>query len=499
MTGGHGGRSIGGVKHRTIGLLIVVGLVAGCGSGAANKAGGSSTPLVLRLANSNNSDQPDTDTIEHFAAQVRERSGGSLRIRITYLAAGSSSPYVETKTIDAVKRGRFDLGWIGARAWDLNGIKSFRALQAPFLITSIRLLNRVVASPLAGEMIGSLTKNGGVVGLALLPDFLRHPVGMGRAFVKPRDFVGARIRIQPSRVTTAVIRALGARPVSISNDDIGLAIDQKRVDAQEVSMLNSPGGSVATENVVFFGKALTLFANRDAYRRLSDDQRRVIRDAAADTLRFALAHHPPDSDIAKGYCFDRRRIVFATAADVNVLVRKEHPVYRWLESDPQTKRFIEQIEAMKRTTAPDPTVTSATIPAACRRSQQAAQALGSPRQASLVNGTYRWVITRADAEKYWHAPPRPGGDTFPIIGTATLRNGTWRLAGADHDHGTYTIRGNRIRFVWPRVASILVFRFTRDPNGTIHLRPVLPMDAGDQFIWSSQAWRRIGPPTQTER
>jgi hypothetical protein len=184
---------------------------------------------------------------------------------------------------------------------------------------------------------------------------------------------------------------------------------------------------------------------------------------------------------------------------VKVLIRKERPVYRWLESDPQTKRFIEQIAALKRTTPSDPAATSATIPAACRRSEQPAQARGPSRPASLVNGTYRWVITRADAVKYWHAPPRPGGDTFPIVGTATLRDGRWRFAGPDHDHGTYTIRGDRIRFVWPRVASVLVFRFRRDRTGTLHLRPVLPMDTGDQFIWSSQAWQRIGPPTKTER
>lgn len=477
---------------RTIGLLVAVSLLAGCGSGAANKAGGSNAPLVLRLGDSNNSDQPDTDTIEHFAAQVRERSGGAVRVKITYLAAGSATPYVESRTIDAVRHGRYDLGWVGARAWDLNGVTSFRALQAPFLITSMRLLNRVVTSSLAREMLDSLSVRD-VDGLALVPDFLRHPVGMGRAFVTPKDFVGARIRIQPSRVTAAVIRALGARPVAISNDQIGFAIEQKRVDAQEVALLNSPGGSVATENVVFFGKALTLFANHDAYERLTDDQRRVIRDAAVDAVRYALAHHPPDSDLAKGYCYDRRRIVLATPADLAVLIREEQPVYRWLEADAQTKRFIEQIQTWKRKTPPDPTTTSATIPAACRRAQQPAQAVGPAHPTSLLNGTYRWVITKPEGQ------PRPGGDTFPIVGTAILRNGSWRFASPEHDDGTYTIRGDRIRFAWPRVNSILVFQFTREQNGTLHLKPILPMDSGDQFIWSSQPWRRIGPPTDTAR
>src|SRR5207248_585729 len=127
--------------------------------------------------------------------------------------------------------------------------------------------------------------------------------------------------------------------------------------------------------------------------------------------------------------------------------------------DLQTKRFIDQIEALKRTTPSDPTTTSASIPAACRRGQQPAQAVGTRRPASLLDGTYRWVITLADAKAYWHAPPRPGGDTFPIIGTAVLQNGSWNFASPERDEGTYTIRGNRIRFVWPRVASILVFEF----------------------------------------
>src|SRR3954451_7064977 len=115
-------RSIGRVAPRSVAFVLAAGLLAGCGSGAANKAGGSSTPVVLRLADSNNSDQPDTGALEYFAAQVAKRSGGSLRVRITYRAAGSATPYVEERTIGAVQAGRFDLGWIGARAWDEVGV-----------------------------------------------------------------------------------------------------------------------------------------------------------------------------------------------------------------------------------------------------------------------------------------------------------------------------------------------------------------------------------------
>src|SRR5690348_4029491 len=111
--------------------LVVVAsaaLLAGCTSGAANKAGGSQTPRVLTVGDSDSSDQPDTAAIQHFAAQVDKLSHGSLRIRIVYGAGGSETPYVEERVIRAVKAGHFDLGWIGARAWDEVGVTSFRAL-----------------------------------------------------------------------------------------------------------------------------------------------------------------------------------------------------------------------------------------------------------------------------------------------------------------------------------------------------------------------------------
>ena len=479
---------------RIVALVLAAGLLAGCGSGAADKAGGSSTPVVLRLADSNNSDQPDTGTLEYFAAQVAKRSGGSLRIRITYLAAGSATPRVEERTIAAVRARRFDLGWIGARAWDEVGVNSFRALQAPFLITSKQLLDRVVTSPIADEMLASLARKN-VVGVALVPDYLRHPAGMGRPLVSPADFHGARIRIQPSRVSAALIRALGAVPVTISNSQIGYAIDQKRIDGQEVAMLSNPGGSVLTGNTVLFAKALTLFANHASYDRLTAEQRRLLRDAAAATVHHAVAHNPTDAQIAEHFCFDRRRILLATPTELATLAREAQPVYRMLEADPQTRRFIKQIRAWKHTTPSDPTMS---IPAGCRQKQRPAQAAGPLRASSLLDGTYRWVLTRDDAHRYWGQQLNPG-DTYPLIGTATLRRGTWRLAGADGDRGTYAIRGNRIRFDWPRVASVLVFTFTRDGDGTLHLKPVLPMDPGDQFVWASKPWQRIAAPTETAR
>ena len=153
-----------------VSALAVLAL-AGCGSGAANKAGATASTTVLRLADSDNLDQPSVVPVEHFAAEVRKRSGGSLRVQIVFEAAGKSTPRVESKTIGMVRAGHYDLGVVGARAWDLSGDKSFRAIQAPFLIDSENLLDRVLASPIASSMLQSLSGQG-LTGLGLVPEYL---------------------------------------------------------------------------------------------------------------------------------------------------------------------------------------------------------------------------------------------------------------------------------------------------------------------------------------
>jgi hypothetical protein len=227
------------------------------------------------------------------------------------------------------------------------------------------------------------------------------------------------------------------------------------------------------------------------FDRLGDADRRALRAAAADTVRFAAANNPTDHDAALSVCSDGRRILLATTKDRAALARATAPVYRWLERDAQTRTFIARIRSLARTTPPDPPLD---LPAACSVPFDARRAFGPRRPASLLDGTYRWVITRAEAEAAG-VGPKPG-DVFPMISTAVLRNGTWQSSGPDHDGGTFSIHGSTATFVWPRTAIVLSYRFTREARGTIRWTPVLPMDLGDRFVWASQPWRRIGPPTR---
>jgi hypothetical protein len=77
----------------------------------------------------------------------------------------------------------------------------------------------------------------------------------------------------------------------------------------------------------------------------------------------------------------------------------------------------------------------------------------------------------------------------------TLRNGKWQIGeGSDGSAGTYKVTGNRIAFSWTN--AVLIFTFSRDRDGTLHLTPDRSVERGDRFVWSSEPWRRIGPPVR---
>jgi TRAP-type C4-dicarboxylate transport system substrate-binding protein len=473
------------ITHRPLLAVLVAALIAvlpaGCAlDSRADKAGGSRAPVVLRLAVASAADDTDAPSARFFASRVAELSGKSLRVQVVFNAAGSQVSDTEAQVARMVRDGRFDLGWIGSRAWDGLGLTSFQALQAPFLVTSQALLNRIATGPLAPRMLAGLKRHR-LVGLALVPGGLRHPIGVQHPLASLADFAGARVRVIPSRATDALIRALGATPVHLSGDAVDDAMGRREIDGTEHSLGGTwAGGRYLTGNVTFFAEASTLFAGQRAYDRLDGDQRAAIERAAQQTVAHVAAHPLPESRLVRRYC-EGGRVVTASRDDVTALTRAAQPVYADLERNASTRAFIASIRELKATTP----VARITAPPGC--AQEIPTARGRRGSASVLNGTYRWRLTKAGAT----AAGNPNDPDIGMVMVMTLRDGKWR--GGDST-GSYTIVGNRIVFDWRQMASTLTFTFRRRANGDLDIKPVLPMDRGDQFNWASERWLRVGRP-----
>ena len=471
---------------------------AGCSrddDGGGDKAGGSSAPTVLRLAAADDADQPDARFVRRFASQVAKLSGGSVRVRVTWDAAGQQSADYEAGIARLVRDGEFALGWMGARSWDRLGVRSFQALQAPFLVTDHALLGRVTAGPLGARMLAGLDSED-LVGLALVPDRLRYPFGARRALASPDDFAGARVRVFPSRATDALIRALGATPVHISGDDVAAAVADGEIDGVEAALgTNSPdeGENVLTTNLPLFPKTFTLFAGRDAYDGLDDDQRAAIRRAARQTAVYAAAHPLSEAELMREFCASGPPVSAAPASrdDIAALERAARPVYAELKRDSRTRALIAAIRKLKLTI---PASTEGPLPECANETPSTS---GRERPASTLNGTYHWRVTSERARTVARiVGSTPLAEDVGTIGKMTLRNGGWVLGDTDPEDysGTFEIIGNRLVFDWS--GETLTFSFKRTAGGDIDLEPIPPMHPGDAVVWAGGVWRLVGPPVR---
>lgn len=476
----------------SLAVLLAAVVLAGCSlsdddDAASDKAGGSDAPVVLRLAYAYKprEGQPDEPALRYFAGRVAELSDGGVRVRISFNAAGEDVPGTEARVARMVRRGDFDLGWVAARVWDQLGVESFQALQAPFLITDYALLGRVAQGPLAGEMLAGL-KPLDLTGLALVPELLRHPAGR-KALVSLDDFDGVRIRDIPSAATDSLLAALGATPVHVANAKFGSEVASGRIHGAELPTSRARQGWTVAANVTFFGKANTVVANTDALDELTEDQRQVLRAAAEETVQHVVDDPPSERVMARQFCA-MGRVVLANPAQLAELRRAARPVYEQLERDAHTRSLIAQIRAMKRS-GPE----AAPPAVACGRSEPPGEAATrEARSPSDFDGTYRWQLTAEGARR----AGMPDDPEIGSVSTMTLSGGRWLLGTDPHYSGTFEVSGDRLIFDWPSEGYALTFTFKRDQNGSLDIKPVLPMDRGDQFVWASEPWRRVGPPVR---
>ena len=329
--------------------------VAGCFPGSSERVGGQRAPetRVLTMLDpfSNGTE------LTEFAGEVARQSRGALRIRI--VRGTHKGPDYEAATIRDMQHGRADLAFAGSRAWDAFGVHGLRALNAPLLIDSYPLQERVLESDLAEPMLEELQPLG-LVGIGILPGAIRRPLGIEHRLAAPSDFSGLTIGVQQSRVADATMRALGAHPrrfpSSIRSVD-GLGGLEHRVGSIDSEGLDVEGSHLMT-NVDLWPRPIVVFAAGPSYTRLSEDERRILRTAAANALPKKLSADRSFETESAGNICRKGRATFASAtpAELRALRRAVEPVYRQLERDPTTRAAIEEIEGLKRQLAEPPAV-----------------------------------------------------------------------------------------------------------------------------------------------
>jgi TRAP-type C4-dicarboxylate transport system substrate-binding protein len=400
---------------------------AGCSGGT--KAGGQEQPhaVVLTIANH----EGDDHDLAEYVAAVSRLSHHSIRL-VPRNQWRSGDPDYDRGTLADVRAGKVDLAKIAVRSYDELGVEKLQALEAPFLVDSFGLEQKVLSSRLPDRMLPAISDLG-VQGLAILPGELMRPFGLERRLLGPSDYRGGIIGITSSLVPRLTFERLGATPRPYPAGELtpwrftGAELDLYTLGEGNFAVF---GRSSVTANVAFWPQAFTVVGSSRVLAKLTPQQRKVLRRAGRDALAPMIARMRAEDRAEAGVLCRRDHIAFAgaTPSQLAALGAAVRRVYTRLGRNPASRSLIGEIRAMKRHAPVDAALR-------CPPSQP------PTRARTLFDGTWEMTASRARASEvdagHYRMVLRRGSVSFSF---SSPYSSGW------HATGVFSVRGNKIRF-----------------------------------------------------
>ena len=395
----------------------------------------------------------------------------------------SGDPQAPTAILDAVKAGKFDLGWGGG-----GDGTSFKPLLAPFLIDSYELETKVLESPIAGDALAGMDSSG-VVGIGIQPGPLKLLSGSAHAYLRPEDFAGATVAIGPEDLTADTLKALGATTKVIAG---GGSLDgADAVEAQLQAIIGNHFQNAMRYtgvNVVLRPRPVVYYANPSTFHALTEKQQQALRLAAQQTAAAALGNLSQVEDAAfAALCANGSDMAVASSADLASLRAAVQPVYDSLNKDPATASAIASIESMK---AQLPARAPAHgCPAAA--ASETAMATASPVPAGFPEGHYEATISAAQMEAAWKrfAIPPDFQMQCPCKGAFTLKDGV--MTGGDNDRWYYSFFGDHVTIgVGGSANGAFTVRWTFDGH-QVTFSDMVGGDSGDRGVFETAPFVKV--------
>ena len=371
-------------------------IVSGCGGGGTDKAGGPERdpPTVLTLVRT---DSPLPAGIGAFVDAVDRLSQGSIEFEYDDDSWRENDPAQEIQLIEDVQAGNVDVAWFGARALDSFGVTSFQALLAPFLVDSYELQDRVFEAGIPARMLEDV-QDARLVAIGVQPGLLRRMIGIADPFVTPDDFADAVVGTSGGELAKQTFRTLGAIPKQVPTPTTLEGLDA--VDYPLAAIYGNgyhESADFVMANLNFWPRPYVIVMNPDRFAELTVEQQQILRTAADEASLASKQFNDEDDSVAKvTLCTTGMNIVRVSDSQQAALTQAVEPIYAELESNVETKAFLDEIRALKQELGRPADSFD------CPESQAPAEAAATP-----IDGVYRTTTTFADE--------LDAGDPQPIL------------------------------------------------------------------------------------
>ncbi len=216
-----------------------------------------------------------------FQTKVAEMSGGDIEVKLRCCNQISS----EDEAFKAMQLGTVDGFFITANNvsphWPLMDVTVL-----PYIFQNAEHLDRVLNGDVGKMMKDKLQADTSVHLLAFGPALYRDFYNSVRPINTMADMQGLKIRVPKNEVMIATFEAFGANPVPLAWSETPTALQTGTVDGgdngtsfiRDMKFFEFEPHLVILEHFVAFAP---LFASDAFMKRLSDEQRALIQDAAA--------------------------------------------------------------------------------------------------------------------------------------------------------------------------------------------------------------------------
>jgi TRAP-type C4-dicarboxylate transport system substrate-binding protein len=392
-------------------------LAVGVGNSLAGPPQKTGSVVTLTLGATEGRGRPSTGIAEAFAARTKALSKGTLVVKIAYDSGGGNGTPLglqESNLVALVRSAKVDLAIVPTRAFDFQGVSSFQALQAPFLITTDAGMDRATTGLTAKQLESGLPKLG-LTGLALVPEGLRRPFGFRKALVSPADFAGIRFGASRTKALLDLLRVFGATPANYDSQAIEKGINNGTIAGADSTLALAADGALprlgfTAGNLAFFPKVDALVANASTLKRLSSEQVTTLRKAAASGRTWAL-RELTERKGRDAYCKAGGTVVIAPSSSIAALRAKAAPAVAAMRADPLTRTLITEIGGM---------VAAGGTVAPCSHAAGGAPATGATVDAVIPAGVYRKTVTEKQLLAGGASPDgaKTNGGTWTLTVTA---------------------------------------------------------------------------------
>ncbi|MBB5693848.1 TRAP transporter substrate-binding protein [Muricoccus pecuniae] len=224
---------------------------------------------------------PRTVAADHFASVVRGRSNGRIEVRV----AGAAQLGDDLAMLTGLRTGTLDMS-VNSQGPVSSVVPELATFGLPFLFATSSAAFRTIDGQVTQEIVRKL-ESVGLISLGWWDNGIRHVTNRRKPIETPEDLRGMKIRTPADPATIDTFQALGAATQQINFNELYVALQQGVVDGQENPLANIHSGKLHEVNRFISltshkWECSPFLVSRIAWGRLSEADRRVIQEAAAE-------------------------------------------------------------------------------------------------------------------------------------------------------------------------------------------------------------------------